>query len=272
MKKALLVILMTAVCSCQSNGGNNSLKAEEPVENQVSSMVGKQSESSIDMTVDWEKPLYTIDSETGDTIQKWVYDGNTVVEYTMGRDGNGSTTYKYDDKHRLISENGNINTGNTHHSEMTYVYEGKKRYGTGMQSTESYTFYTEVEEIVWYADDACTTDTLSQTLTCEMEWDEDVEKDKEVESSTVKKFKDGKLIEETTYGGDYINEKDLASALRSRIVYKYNSAGLLAEMTVLDYEGNPVGEYATTRYTYSGNARTTDNDGYGEITYYAKKK
>ena len=264
--------MTAAVCGCQSNGGNKNLKAEEPVENQTSTPEQTQSESAIDMSVDWEKPLYTLDAETGDTLQTWVYDDNTVTQYYFGDYGEGSTTYQYDNKHRLVSENGYINSGNTHHDNMEYVYQDKKRYGTGSSSTEGFPSYIDIDEIVWYADNDFKTDTLIQILTAEMEWDEDVEKDKEVESSTVKKYKDGKLIEQTTYGGDYINVNDLASIFRSRIVYKYNSAGLLSEETKLDEDGNPVGEYATTYYTYKGNARESTNSGSGRITYYAKKR
>ena len=272
MKKTLLIILMAAVCACQSNQGNNATQNEQQSENQSAEASSEtQGTSSIDLTVDWEKPLYSIDIETGDTVQKWVYDGNTVIEYSMGDYGEGSTTYKYDDKHRLLSEDGDINTGNTHHYEMEYIYQDKKRYGTGQQYTEGNPSYTEIDEIVWYADETCTIDTLVQTLTAEMEWEEDVEKDKEVESSTIKKYKDGKLIEQTTYGCDYINVKDLAPHFRSKIVYKYNSAGLLAEETILDQDGNPMGEYATTKYTYKGNARESNITGASEITYYAKK-
>ncbi len=270
MKKSLLIILTAAVCGCQSNQGNNASQSENQSENQTTTTETKtQSEPAIDMTVDWEKPLYTLDIETGDTLLKWVYDGNTVIEYSMGDYGEGSTTYKYDDKHRLVSDDGTINTGNTHHSSMEYIYQDKKRYGTGQESTEGYPSYTEIEEIVWYADDNYTLDTLVQNLTAEMEWEEDVEKDKEVESSTVKKYKDGKLIDETTYGGDYINTKDLASIFRSRTIYKYNSAGLLSEATMLDKDGNPLGEYATTTYTYSDNKCESTNTGTG--SYYKKK-
>ena len=273
MKKTLFIILTAAVCGCQSNqGNNNASQTEQPTESKTVETTPKaQNEPAIDMTVDWEKPLYTLDSETGDTLQKWVYDGNTVIEYSMGNYGEGSTTYKYDDKHRLVSDDGNINTGNTHHSSMEYIYQDKKRYGTGQQSTEGSPSYTEIDEIVWYADDACTMDTLVQILTAEMEWDADVEKDKEVESSTIKKYKDGKLIEQITYGCDYINVKDLAPHFRSRTIYKYNSAGLLAEETMLDKDGNPLGEYATTTYTYTGNKCESTDTGTGSITYYAKK-
>lgn len=275
MKKALFIVLAAAVCGCQTNGGsnnsNNSATAEQTVENQVSTTPQTNTEPAIDMTVDWDKPLYTLDSETGDTLKKWVYDGNNVTIYYMGDYGEGSTTYKYDDKHCLVSESDDINTGNIHHSEMYYTYQGKMRYGTGLESTEGNPSYIDIDDITWFADDACTMDTLNQTLVAEMDWEEDVEKDKEVESSTVKKFKDGKLIEQTTYGCDYINVKDLAPHFRSKIVYKYNSAGLLAEETILDQDGNPMGEYATTKYTYKGNARESNITGTSEITYYAKK-
>ncbi len=274
MKKTMFIILTAVVCGCQSNNqGNNTTQTVQPSENQATTTetTQTQSEPAIDMSVDWEKPLYTLDSETGDTLQKWVYDGNTVIEYSMGDYGEGSTTYKYDDKHRLVSENGYINMGNTHRSSMEYIYQDKKRNGTGSQSTDGDPTYTDIDEIVWYADDNFQIDTLVQTLTAEMEWEEDVEKDKEVESSTVKKYKDGKLIDETTYGGDYQNTKDLASIFRSRTIYKYNSAGLLAEETMLDKDGNPLGEYATTTYTYSDNKCESTNTGTGSITYYKKK-
>ena len=197
MKKTftLAALLTAALCGCNGSAKNQQTAQQtaetqtqtQPAETKTEAPAKDNNASNADQSVDWEKPLYSINDETGDTLQKWVYDGNTVIEYSMGDYGDGSTTYKYDNNHRLISEKGSINTGNTHLSEMTYVYQGKMRYGTGQESTEGNPSYIDMEEIAWYADDACTIDTLNQTLTCEMDWEEDVEKDKEVESSTVKK-------------------------------------------------------------------------------------
>ena len=58
---------------------------------------------------------------------------------------------------------------------------------------------------------------------------------------------------------------------RSRTVYDYNTSGDLVKSTLLNEQGTPLGEYAETRYTYNGNARTSSNDGTESVTYYAKK-
>ncbi len=281
MKRTFILAAMLTAALCGCNGGaKNQETAQQPAETETQTQPAEPktetpsqnaNASNADKSVDWEKPLYSINDETGDTLQKWVYDGNTVTEYSMGDYGDGSTTYKYDTNHRLISEDGDINTGNIHRSGMAYTYQDKKRYGTGQQSTDGYSYYTEIDEIAWYADDNYTLDTLIMTLTCEMEWEEDGEKDKEVESSTVKKYKDGKLIEQTTYGCDYTNVKDPAQHFRSKIIYKYYSDGMLKSETIVDKDGNPMGEYATTTYTYKGNARISTDTGTGETTYYAKK-
>ena len=267
MKKTLLILLSAAICGCGGNGGNSGNNVSNNAENNVSNDIDNQ--ANIDMTVDWKKPLYKLNRETGDTLQKWFYDGNTVTVRLMDEDfGTGSETYEYDNKHRIVKISSVINTGNTHHYDASFNYnEEEKRgfCGYGKQSTEGYSYFTEIEEMLWFLDSDCTLDTLRITFTADREWDDEEERDdKQVESYTVKKYADGKLIEETVYSADITETKDLASVFRSRKLCKYNSAGLLAEVTMVDFNNKPLD---TTTYTYSGNTCVSGN----KVTYYGKK-
>lgn len=66
-------------------------------------------------TVDFEKPLYTINAK-GDTTTKWLYDaqGNLIADVA----DNDTTFYKYNDKNLLIEE---IQFGDA----ITYEYDSK---------------------------------------------------------------------------------------------------------------------------------------------------
>ncbi len=275
MKKVFLPLtaLLLAFYSCNNALQQNSDNASDT--SKISIPEPKDDAPAADASVDWNKPLYSIDTETGDTITKWLYTDTSIVEtsiYTEASYGyEGEETKIYDLKGRIISECGSINSGNIHNDEMEYTYEGKIRTGKGSNITEGYPSFTEVKEVTYFADSDFKQDTLGQNYSAEVSWDdmdESSETPLELESYYVNKFANGKLVQTTYYGKDSETGK---MTFRSRTVYDYNTSGDLVKSTLLNEQGSPLGEYAETRYTYNGNARTSSNDGSESVTYYAKK-
>ena len=281
MKKSLLISVLAAMLiGC--NGENNQKQTvnQDTTSNKIPQKEAQTqiSESTADSNVNWDKPLYSLDSETRDTIRKWIYTDSTIEvreEYTeesYGYEGNACTVY--DKNGRLIGDHSSINSGNVHNSDIEYTYNGKVRTGEGMFGTEGYSSFTQVKEITYFADAECKQDTLGQTFTAEVEWDtmedENAPDTKlELESYYVKKFTNGKVTETTNYGKDSETGK---MVFRSRIVYEYDAAGLLTKSVIVNEQGTSMGEYAETVYTYKDNTRESNNSGTGEITYYARKK
>ena len=283
MKKSLILSALAATligCNSGNNTQNQSVNQDSAA---ITAPTAPKSEatpqpSTADPNVDWDKPLYTLNSETRDTIRKWIYTDSTIEvreEYTeesYGYEGDACTVFDKDG--RMKSDHSSINSGNVHNSDMEYTYNGKVRTGEGMYATEGYPSFTEVKEVIYFADDECKQDTLGQTFSAEVEWDtmedENAPDTKlELESFYVKKFTNGKVTETTNYG---IDSKTGKKVFRSRIVYEYDATGLLTKSVIVNEQGTPEGEYATTVYTYKDNTCESSNSGTGEITYYARKK
>ena len=283
MKKSLILSALAATLIGCNSGNNNQNQSVNQDSAAITVPTAPKSEASpqpstADPNVDWDKPLYTLNSETRDTIRKWIYTDSTIEireEYTeesYGYEGDACTVFDKDG--RMKSDHSSINSGNVHNSDMEYTYNGKVRTGEGMYATEGYPSFTEVKEVTYFADAECKQDTLGQTFSAEVEWDtmedENAPDTKlELESFFVKKFTNGKVIETTNYG---IDSKTGKKVFRSRIVYEYDAAGLLTKSVIINEQGTPEGEYATTVYTYKDNTRESNNSGTGEITYYARKK
>ena len=283
MKKSLILSALAATligCNSGNNTQNQSVNQDSAA---ITVPTAPKSEatpqpSTAGPNVDWDKPLYSLNSETRDTIRKWIYTDSTIEireEYTeesYGYEGDACTVFDKDG--RMKSDHSSINSGNVHNSDIEYTYNGKVRTGEGMYATEGYPSFTEVKEVTYFADDECKQDTLGQTFSAEVEWDtmedENAPDTKlELESFYVKKFTNGKVTETTNYG---IDSKTGKKVFRSRIVYEYDAAGLLTKSVIVNEQGTPNGEYATTVYTYKDNTRESSNSGTGEITYYARKK
>ncbi len=278
MKKVFLPLtaLLLAFYSCNNAPQQNSDNASDTTKISISEP--KDDAPAADPSVDWNKPLFTIDTETGDTITKWLYNDTSIVEtsiYTEASYGyEGDETTVYDLKGRIISQCGTINSGNIHNDEMEYTYEGKIRTGKGNNITEGYPSFTDIKEVVYFADSDFKMDTLGQTFTADVSWDtmedeNEPEIQYELESYYIKKYKDGRVIDLTNYGKDVSTNK---MEFRSRIIYEYNTAGDLIKSTILNEQGTPMGEYAATTLTYEGNACISTNDGTETKTFYAKKK
>ncbi len=283
MKKSLILSALAATLIGCNSGNNNQNQSVNQDSAAITAPTAPKSEatpqpSTSDPNVDWDKPLYTLNSETRDTIRKWIYTDSTIEireEYTeesYGYEGDACTVFDKDG--RMKSDHSSINSGNVHNSDMEYTYNGKVRTGEGMYATEGYPSFTEVKEVTYFADAECKQDTLGQTFSAEVEWDtmedENAPDTKlELESFYVKKFTNGKVTETTNYG---IDSKTGKKVFRSRIVYEYDAAGLLTKSIIVNEQGTPKGEYAETVYTYKDNTCESSNSGTGEITYYARKK
>ena len=278
MKKSLILSALAATligCNSGNNNQNQSVNQDSAATTVApKSETSTPSPSNADPNVDWDKPLYALDSETGDTIRKWIYTDSTIVireEYTEEIDGyEGEESTFFDKNGRLTGYYSSINSGNVHTSDMDYTYNGKIRTGKGCNNTEGYPVFTQVKEVTYFADAECNQDTLGQTFSAEVEWDSMEDDAKlELESYYVSKFTNGKVTETTNYGKDDETGK---MVFRSRIRYEYYSDGQLAKYVMLNEQGTPMGEYAETVYTYKDNTRESSNTGTGEITYYARKK
>ena len=118
MKKVFLPLtaLLLAFYSCNNAPQQNSDNASDTTK--ISIPEPKDDAPVADPSVDWDKPLFTIDTETGDTITKWLYTDTSIVEtsiYTEASYGyEGDETTVYDLKGRIISQCGTINSGNIH--------------------------------------------------------------------------------------------------------------------------------------------------------------
>lgn len=280
--KKIVAYAVAAICISGLVSGCSNQKSAENQDSandstSISIPESQDGAADVDLQVDWKKPLYTIDSESGDTTSTWLYTDTSTVEYafyteqSFGYEGD-ATTY-YDKQGRLISYNSSINSGNIHDDEMDYTYNGKVRTGEGINATQGYPVFTQVREITYFADDELKQDTLSQTYTADVEWDtmEDETAPETVlklDNYISKKFVNGLLKELTCYTAETDSD---AMKFSYRIVYEYNSAGLLIKSQMLDEKGVLMGEYAETTYTYKDNMCISSNDGTESITYYAKK-
>lgn len=280
--KKIVAYAVAAICISGLVSGCSNQKSAENQDSandstSISIPESQDGAADVDLQVDWKKPLYTIDSESGDTTSTWLYTDTSTVEYafyteqSFGYEGD-ATTY-YDKQGRLISYNSSINSGNIHDDEMDYTYNGKVRTGEGINATQGYPVFTQVREVTYFADDELTQDTLSQTYTADVEWDtmEDETAPETVlklDNYISKKFVNGLLKELTCYTAETDSD---AMKFSYRIVYEYNSAGLLIKSQMLDEKGVLMGEYAETTYTYKDNMCISSNDGTESITYYAKK-
>jgi hypothetical protein len=296
MKNHYLTILSLAslavLAGCASNGNNQN--AQNDTEQQPA--------QPVDDGIDWEKPLYAIQSN-GDTTFRYEYDAEGRISKELLRYDYGDiiTNYVYDGKGNLVSQNElhlsdgsevEVEKTNKYDSQnrliesfcgayeeqdesvTTFKYEGNKRIETGTEG--------ECPYIIESYFDANNNDTLIVVNSQEEGLSETRisyvsigDKYLVKSSETKRKAKNGKWeVAETTineYNADGTLSKQIYenTAMTSNSTYEYDNAGrLIKSVTKSNYKEDNSSDTDEITYKYTGNCRECSN---GIKTYFKKK-
>ena len=287
----LSALTLTILSGCASKNNNNTATTGDSPATVAAS--DPEPAQSVDDGIDWEKPLYAIQSN-GDTTYRYEYDAEGRISKELLRYDYGDiiTNYVYDGKGNLVSQNElhlsdgsevEVEKTNKYDSQnrliesfcgayeeqdemvTTFKYEGNKRIETGTEG--------ECPYIVESYFDANNNDTLI-VKSVEMDDDEDGDGSTDVDVTETR-------ISYVFVGGKYLEKSNEIKSKPNNGEWKvtestsneYNAAGKLTKQT---YEGSNMSYISTYEYDNAGhlvkyvskNTNKEDNSSEtSEITY-----